>query len=63
MDKDNNHFHLEKETYYLTDTKQMKKEIFGSCILKELSYFDVGRSFMADTLHNAYIGAFVRRLF
>lgn len=39
------------------------KGILGPCILRQLSYFDVGRSFMADTLHNVYIGAFVCGLF
>ena len=38
-----------------------EKGILGPCILRELSYFDVGRGFMADTLHNVYIGAFVCR--
>jgi hypothetical protein len=45
--------------------KQHKTEeigILGPCILRQLSYFDVGREFMADTLHNVYIGAFVCRL-
>ncbi|CAF4443131.1 unnamed protein product, partial [Rotaria magnacalcarata] len=34
--------------------------ITGPCIFRELSYFDVGNGFMADSLHNVYIGAFVR---
>jgi hypothetical protein len=36
-----------------------ERGILGPCILRELSYFDVGTSFMADSLHNVYIGAFV----
>jgi hypothetical protein len=39
-----------------------EKGILGPCILRELSYFDVGRGFMADSLHNVYIGSFVCRL-
>jgi hypothetical protein len=39
--------------------KEAEKGILGQCILRELSFFDVGRCFMADTLHNVYIGAFV----
>lgn len=47
-------------------TKQHKiqeKGILGPCIFRELSYFDVGDGFMADSLHNVYIGAFVRTIF
>ena len=29
------------------------------CILRELKYFDVGLSFVVDSLHNIYLGAFV----
>ena len=43
--------------------KEEEKGILGPCILRELSFFDVGCSFMADTLHNVYIGSFVSRLF
>ena len=39
--------------------KKAEKGISGHCILRELSHFDVGFSFMADSLHNIYIGAFV----
>ena len=30
------------------------------CILRELSYFDVGTSFLSDSLHNIYHGVVVR---
>ena len=39
--------------------KRNEKGVMGICLLRELTYFDVGRSFMADSLHNVYIGAFV----
>ena len=39
------------------------KGIMGVCIFRELAYFDVGRSFIADSLHNIYIGSFVRICF
>lgn len=39
--------------------KRNEKGLMGICLLRELTYFDVGRSFMADSLHNIYIGAFV----
>ena len=39
--------------------KRNEKGLMGNCLLRELRYFDVGRSFLADTLHNVYIGAFV----
>lgn len=38
-----------------------EKGIMGVCIFRELAYFDVGRSFMSDSLHNVYLGAFVRK--
>ena len=41
--------------------KQNEKGIMGVCLLRELIYFDVGRSFMTDSLHNVYIGALVSR--
>ncbi|CAF4145520.1 unnamed protein product, partial [Rotaria magnacalcarata] len=37
-----------------------EKGITGPCIFRELSYFEVGNGFMADSLHNVYIGAFLR---
>ena len=39
--------------------KLNEKGLMGVCLLRELAHFDVGRSFMADSLHNVYIGAFV----
>ena len=41
--------------------KRNEKGLMGNCLLRELKYFDVGRSFLADSLHNVYIGAFVIR--
>lgn len=32
----------------------------GPCVLKELTYFDVGISFLSDSLHNCYHGVAVR---
>jgi hypothetical protein len=32
----------------------------GKCILRELTYFDMGVSFLSDSLHNCYHGATVR---
>jgi hypothetical protein len=29
------------------------------CILRELEHFDVGKSFVVDSLHNIYLGVFV----
>jgi hypothetical protein len=42
--------------------KQRNHGIQGPCILRSCSEFDVGASFMSDSLHNVYIGAFVRVL-
>ena len=40
---------------------QREKGIAGVCLFRELTYFDAGRSFMSDSLHNVYIGAFVSK--
>jgi hypothetical protein len=39
--------------------KKTVKGVKGSCILRTLSKFDVGRSFLVDSLHNIYLGLFV----
>jgi hypothetical protein len=33
----------------------------GKCVLRELSYFDVGISFLSDSLHNCYHGVTVSK--
>ncbi|CAF1233917.1 unnamed protein product [Adineta ricciae] len=34
----------------------------GPCILRDLTYFEIGRSFPSDSLHNIYAGTFKRLL-
>lgn len=43
--------------------RQKNRGILGPCILRACREFDVGSSFMSDSLHNVYIGAFVSFLF
>ena len=43
--------------------RQSSRGIMGVCLFRELTYFDIGRSFMADSLHNIHIGAFVSFFF
>jgi hypothetical protein len=43
--------------------KLEEKGILGPCILRQLSAFDVGKSFLADSLHNVYLGVFVSFLY
>ena len=46
--------------------KAHKKAVKGAkepCVLRSLSRFDVGRSFVFDSLHNLYLGLFVSRSF
>ena len=43
----------------LKKQRKTEKGVKGSCILRSLSKFDVGRSFLVDSLHNAYLGLFV----
>ena len=51
---------LKKKRKYLEEQHvTAEKGILGECILQSLRNFDVGTSFMADSLHNVYIGAFV----
>jgi hypothetical protein len=52
-------FPARKRKALIKQHKADQKGILGCCILRELSYFDVGHSFMADSLHNVYIGCFV----
>lgn len=39
--------------------KDLEKGLKGGCILRSLSKFDVGRSFLVDSLHNIYLGVVV----
>ncbi|CAF2083284.1 unnamed protein product [Rotaria magnacalcarata] len=42
--------------------KQSEKGLKRPCILRELKHFDVGQSFVVDSLHNIYLGVFKRLL-
>ena len=55
-------FPARKRKKLIKEHSLQEKGIIGPCILRQLSSFDVGRGFMADTLHNVYIGSFVCRL-
>lgn len=39
--------------------KDLEKGLKGGCVLRSLSKFDVGRSFLVDSLHNIYLGVVV----
>ena len=39
--------------------KNLEKGVKGFCVLRSLSKFDVGRSFLIDSLHNIYLGVVV----
>ena len=43
----------------LVKNKESERGILGPCILRQLKYFDVGFSFVSDSLHNIYHGIFV----
>lgn len=43
----------------LKKQRKTEKGVKGLCILRPLSNFDVGRSFLVDSLHNVYLGLFV----
>ena len=38
------------------------KGIRGPCVFRPLIYFDVGSSFLTDSLHNIYLGLFVSKI-
>ena len=48
-----------RRTAQLQANKRSEKGISGPCILRQLSHFDVGKSFLVDSLHNVYLGAFM----
>lgn len=39
--------------------KNAVKGVKGPCVLRNLLKFDVGKSFLVDSLHNIYLGLFV----
>lgn len=45
----------EAKLRHIQNTKGHK----GPCILRKLKHFDVGKSFLVDSLHNIYLGVFV----
>lgn len=48
----------EDESVYIKKADEFKGHR-GKCALRELKYFDVGMSFLSDSLHNCYHGAAV----
>lgn len=39
--------------------KESQMGLKRACVLRDLKYFDVGQSFVVDSLHNIYLGIFV----
>ena len=39
--------------------KNLSKGLKSPCIFRSLSHFDVGQSFLVDSLHSIYLGVFV----
>lgn len=39
--------------------RDLSKGLKSPCVLRSLSHFDVGQSFLVDSLHNVYLGVFV----
>ena len=68
------HHHQQNMNSFSNQSKEQKKilkeqyelaenGILGECFLRLLTFFDVGISFMGDSLHNVYTGDFVRKVF
>ena len=63
-------FQLQKELQNLWSRHRHSKEppidkrngkgLMGICLLRELTYFDVGRSFLADSLNNVYVAGQIK---
>jgi len=55
---------LQQNKHCLNDEKERNLRLgySGKCVLTELCYFDHGYSFLMDTLHTIYHGAFVSTL-
>ena len=47
----------------LDENKESEHGILGPCVFRQLKYFDVGFSFVSDSLHNVYHGAVVSSIF
>ncbi|CAF5081099.1 unnamed protein product [Rotaria magnacalcarata] len=43
-------------------TEDQRKGYLGKCALRSVKYFDVGESFLTDSLHNLYGGAMKKLL-
>jgi hypothetical protein len=41
------------------DLRDQMRGHVGVCLLRKLRYFDVGKSFVSDSLHNVYHGVMV----
>lgn len=39
--------------------KESQMGLKRACVLRDLKHFDVGQSFLVDSLHNIYLGVFV----
>ena len=50
---------IKQKQNLLSQYKKAEKGIMGKCLLRFLSIFYVGTSFLTDNLHNVYSGAFV----
>ena len=44
-----------------TELRDQMRGHVGVCILRDLTYFDIGNSFLSDSLHNIYHGVMVSR--
>ncbi len=44
-----------------TEYRDQMRGHVGVCVLRGLTYFDVGKSFLSDSLHNIYHGVMVSR--
>ncbi|CAF4026360.1 unnamed protein product, partial [Rotaria sordida] len=55
---------VQHNNYPVTNEEKSNLQLgyLGKCVLTELSYFDHGHSFLMDTLHTIYHGAFKRLL-
>ncbi len=58
------YMNIYKKKHFINDT-ELRDRLRGHispCVLRDLTYFDVGSSFLSDSLHNIYHGVVVSAL-
>ena len=52
--------YMKKKSFSYNELRDRYRGHVSSCVLHDLAHFDVGTSFLSDSLHNIYHGVVVR---